>query len=85
MPSAERSSQQILEAEFLAARAKLLELAALLDRIDRGGEPRADNDKMKLLHTALELLRDSHGNRAEQIQLVFSRPYEDDWRTQLEI
>jgi hypothetical protein len=85
MPAKTRTSRQILEQEFLGARAKVLELASLLDRIDRGGAPQADMEKMKLLQAAVELLLASHGDRAEQIQLVFSRPYEDNWRVQLEV
>lgn len=70
----------VLEQEFLPLRAKLLEVGAALDRLDRAGalgerEPRA----AKIL-AAIETLLDADGDRAEKIQLVFSRPYEEDWR-----
>ena len=70
----------ILEQEFLPLRAKLLEIAAAMDRLDRedgwpAGDPRGDR-----IRAAIEALLNTDGDRAEQIQLVFSRLYEDDWR-----
>ena len=71
-----------LEQEFLPLRAKLLEIASALDRLERegsmSGEPR-----MARIRSAIEVLRDSRGDRAEQLQLVFSRPYDADWRAKL--
>jgi hypothetical protein len=70
----------ILEQEFLPLRAKLLEIAAALDRLDRAdGWPDGDPRGVRI-RAAIEALLDPSGDRAEQIQLVFSRPYEDDWR-----
>lgn len=80
-----RSSQQILDDEFLTLRAKILELAAALDRIERGAEPGADVDRLQLVHSALRVLIESSGDRAEQVQLMFSRPYAADWRQKLEV
>ena len=70
----------VIEQEFLPLRAKLLELGAALDRLDRAGalggrEPRAGK-----IRVAIETLLAGGSDRAEEIQLVFSRPYEDDWR-----
>ena len=69
-----------IEQEFLPLRAKLLEIAAALDRLDRAGGPNEREPRMAKIRTAIEALLDMRGDRAEQIQLVFSRPYEDDWR-----
>lgn len=80
-----RSSQQVLDDEFLIVRAKILELAAALDRIERGSEPGADADRLLLVRSALEVLVESPGDRAEQVQLMFSRPYAADWRQKLEV
>jgi hypothetical protein len=70
----------VLEQEFLPLRAKLLEIGAALDRLDRadalgGCEPRAEK-----IRSAIETLLGPAGDRAERIQLVFSRPYKDNWR-----
>jgi hypothetical protein len=68
------------EQEFLPLRAKLLEIAAALDRLDRTGEPPDREPRRAKIRAAIEVLLESDGDRAEQIQLVFSRPYEDEWR-----
>jgi hypothetical protein len=72
-------SAPIIEQEFLPLRAKLLEIGAALDRLENEGalgdrEPRAAK-----IRAAIEVLLSGSGDRAEQIQLVFSRPYADDW------
>jgi hypothetical protein len=69
-----------IEQEFLPLRAKLLEVAAALDRLDRVGGADARDPRMAKIHEAIELLLESNGDRAEQAQLVFSRRYDDDWR-----
>ncbi len=61
-------------------RAKLLEVAAGLDRLDRSSGSLASDSRRKQLHAAVEVLLRADGDRAEQIQLIFSRQYEDDWR-----
>ena len=70
----------VFEQEFLPLRAKLLEIAAALDRLDRADEPASREPRTAKIRAAIETLVGSDGDRAEQIQLVFSRPYEDDWR-----
>jgi hypothetical protein len=75
----------ILEQEFLPLRAKLLEIAAALDRLDRAdgwpeGDPRAGR-----IRTAVQALLAPGGDRAEQIQLVFSRQYDEAWRDKFRI
>jgi hypothetical protein len=80
-----RSAQQVLEAEILPLRAKLLELAAGLDRIERGNPPAATPETMATLRTAIETLLRPGGQRAERIQLLFSRAYDDRWRDVMEV
>ncbi len=75
----------VLDREFLEIRAKLLELASSLDRMDRGAGTVQADPRMNLIREALQLLEGTGSDRAEQLQLIFSRPYEDDWQKQLGI
>jgi hypothetical protein len=76
------SSNDVFEHEFLPLRAKLLEAAAALDRVDRSGG--ADDDpRMTRLREALAMLLQSEGARAEQLQMIFSRTYQEDWPAKL--
>ena len=74
------SARTALDAFFLEARSKLLDLAAILDRIDRGGnsdlakDPRRGN-----IRQALEVLGDERPGRAERIQRLFSLDYDPRW------
>jgi hypothetical protein len=68
-----------LDTFFLDARARLLDLAAILDRIDRGGEDAANDPRLAKLRQALEVLRGEGSGRAERIQQVFSLNYEPTW------
>jgi len=75
-------SDQALDRYFLEARSKLLDLAAILDRIGRGqGAARAAEDpRVQKVHQALEILLDPSGGRAERVQQVFSIAYEPGWQ-----
>jgi hypothetical protein len=70
-----------LDAYFLEARCKILEVAAILDRIGRGRDASAvDNDpRVARIREALEVLADHSGGRAERIQKIFSLDYEASW------
>ena len=75
----------VLNREFLEIRAKILEVAASLDRLDRGAGSTADDPRLKQLLEAIDILQENKPDRAEQIQLLFSRAYEDDWRETFKI
>jgi hypothetical protein len=70
-----------LDAFFLEARCKILDLAAILDRVGRGaGRGAVDEDpRLARIRQALEVLHDQSGGRAERIQRIFSLDYDPTW------
>jgi hypothetical protein len=85
MISVPANAAELLEREFLKVRAKLLQVAATFDRMDRADGGVQNDRRMQGLHQALEILQSDAADRAEQIQLLFSREYQDDWQTQYEM
>lgn len=71
-----------LDQFYLEARARLMEVAATLDRLDRGGAD-VNDPRVGLLRQAIHVLNSSTGthqpDRAEQLQLLFSRRYDANW------
>ncbi len=75
-------ANKALENYFFEARCKLLDIAAMLDRINRGqdaGEILASDPRIDKIRKALEVLHDQSGGRAERIQQIFSLEYESTW------
>ncbi len=75
-------ANQALEQYFFEARCKLLDIAAILDRINRGqdaGEVAAHDPRIEKIRKALEVLHDQSGGRAERIQQIFSLEYDSKW------
>jgi hypothetical protein len=74
-------SRAALDAHFLEARCRLLDLAAILDRIGRGtGAGDVDEDpRLQKVRQALEVLHDRSGGRAERVQQIFSLDYDPAW------
>lgn len=70
-----------LDTYFLEARSKILDVAAILDRIGRGPDAAAltNDPRLQRIRQALEVLHDSSGGRAERIQQIFSREYDPKW------
>jgi hypothetical protein len=71
-----------LDAYFLEAeaRSKLLDLAAILDRIGRGANANgAEDGRLAKVRQALEVLHDEAKGRAERIQRIFSMEYDPTW------
>ncbi len=66
------STSNMLDAEFLGIRCRLIEMAASLDRIDRAGDSAADDPRKAEIRRSLEILAGDGPNRAEQLQMVFS-------------
>jgi hypothetical protein len=64
--------QQVLDLYFMDARCKLIELAAFLDRVDRGsGEA---DFRLSAFRDAMRHLADGEPKRAETVLLAFSDP-----------
>lgn len=76
------SAERVLARDFLEWRARLLDLAAGLDRLDRAAaETDAARDtRLERLLEALRVLADGAPNRAERIQMLFSQSYDANWR-----
>jgi hypothetical protein len=74
------TAAQILDREFLTIRGKLLEVAAALDRIDRGHGSVTSDPRLEKIRETLTILAKDAENRAEQMQLIFSLPYEPAWK-----
>lgn len=81
------NSQQILDREFLEIRAKILEVAAALDRIERAGGDVSSDSRMKLIADAIRVIAIGQSDpiRAEKIQLLFSRTYDENWLEEFEL
>jgi hypothetical protein len=85
-----RAADQILDETYLEVRAKLLEVAATLDRIDRAaddGQPlsvrtRPQRDQ---IDEGLRICLSEGPDRAERLQKLFSREYKSDWRSQMQL
>ncbi len=75
-----RNSNEVFDQDFLPLRAKLLEVAAALDRLDRASGSLTSESRRVQVHEAIQVLLQPGDDRAEQIQLIFSRPYDDRWR-----
>ena len=74
------SAAAVLDREFLEMRAKILQLAAAFDRLDRGEGSVSEDPRMKRIDEALQVLQRPGADRAEEIQLIFSREYDENWR-----
>jgi hypothetical protein len=73
------SAAEALDRYFLEARSKLLDLAAILDRVHRGGGA-ADELRLRQIREALQVLLSDEPAKAERIQMIFSLPYDPDWQ-----
>lgn len=67
-----------LDQFFLEARARLLDVAAILDRVDRG-DGTANDPRMARIHQAIDALQEPEAGRAARIQQIFSLEYDPAW------
>ena len=71
----------VLAQQFLDIRCRILDLAAQLDRLDRGGKAQsfANDPKGALIQKGLELLTSDQPMKAKALQELFSIPYDPQW------
>ncbi len=70
---------QIVDEYFLENRAKLLDLAAFMDRLDRaadGQDPEGDF-RIKAMRRAFAILSEPGPGRAQRVHLVFTDPTDE--------
>jgi hypothetical protein len=82
-----RNSDVIFSESFLEMRAKLLEVAATLDRIDRA-ESKLSSDQQALrrkIDQAIEICASHGGDRAQKLQHLFSREFDPNWRSEMNV
>ncbi len=71
---------QVLDRELLGIRAKLIELAAALDRVDRAEGSLVGDPRIEKIRHSLDVLIGAAPGRAEQVLSIFSLPYEENWQ-----
>jgi hypothetical protein len=78
-----RQAQAVLDRDFLEIRARILEVAAALDRLDRAVDHPGDVPDRRLaqIRQALEALTVPDSDRAETVQRIFSLDYDPRWQT----
>jgi hypothetical protein len=78
---------QVLDHDFLEARGKILEIAAILDRIDRAPARQGEHPDRRLsqLRQAVEALLEPGPGRSETIQHIFSLEYDSGWRERMNV
>lgn len=86
MPSS-RDATLVLDQDFLETRCKLLEIAAVLDRIDRAPARHGEHPDPRLgqMRRALEALTEPGPDRTETIQRIFSLDYDPRWREKFDL
>jgi hypothetical protein len=78
-------ASEVLNREFLEVRARLLQVAAALDRLDRAEGSVDDDPRYQNIHRVLEVLSGAKPGRAEQVQMILSRPYSSKWQESFDI
>jgi hypothetical protein len=79
------TASEVLNREFLEIRCKILDLAAAFDRLGRADGSVADDTRVARLREALAIVLEQTEDRAEQVQMTFSRPYDDAWQNEFKL
>jgi len=82
-----RDAKEVVDHDFLETRSKILEIAAVLDRIDRAPARPGEHPDPRLgqLRQALEALLEPGPGRAETVQRIFSLVYDPSWRKRMDV
>ena len=67
-----QSKQQVIDSYFMEHRAKLIDIAAYLDRIDRGTGADVEDFRDVAFREAVSILTDGNTHRAKRILNLFS-------------
>lgn len=78
-------AQQTLDHEFLDIRSRILDIASTMDRIQRAEGDVSNDPRMQKLNEAIRLTLSDDPHRAEKIQLLFSREYDEHWKEQFSL
>lgn len=80
--SSPQTAADILDRTYLEIRAKILEVGASLDRLERAEawEATSDDPRLVLLREGIAALSESGFERAEKIQRIFSDQYDPTWK-----
>lgn len=78
-----RVAADVLDAQFLEMRHRVLSLAADFDRLSRTGDAASlpADPRFAQLQRAIGLLCEDGVDRAERVQMVFSDKYDVGWRS----
>jgi len=82
-----RDAKEVVDHDFLETRSKILEIAAILDRIDRAPARPGEHPDPRLgqLRQAIEALLEPGPGRAETVQRIFSLVYDPSWRKRMNV
>ena len=73
-------AKEVLDRDFLTIRSRLLDLAAALDRVERGEGSVERDPRMARIRQALAIVAGPGADRAARVQAAFSLPYRENWR-----
>jgi hypothetical protein len=79
------SAPEVLSREFLDVRSRILDVAAAFDRLTRSEGTVADDPRYARLREALQAVLDTNEDRAERVQMIFSRAYDEGWQKAFEV
>ena len=77
------TTEQILDREYLEIRAKILELAASFDRLERSDGVIPEDERWQLIQQGIKTLLNDGTKKAEQIQMLFSLDFDENWKKTL--
>lgn len=70
----------MLDREFLDIRCRILDIASALDRIDQHDNTNHTDPRMNKMIDAIQLLTNQPQDRTQKIQMIFSDPYDPNWK-----